>query len=301
MTQSSLAQQLSDELAHAVEHVAPRVVFSRGRRGRAATGTILDARSVVVSDHLIDGDEQIPLRTASGDVEGRLVGRDAGTDLALLDVAEGLPGAPPLAHASARTGDLVIAVGRSFSGVVAHPGFVTGESGPHHVSPGFTLARIPHTSIAPFSGFSGGAIVNVRGELIGVASSGLLRGHGLAVPGLDVARVVDALRRHGRLRRGYLGVTSIPVTLAGLQRAESGSERGLLVTSVAPDSPADAARILVGDVITALDGQAVRRPDDVVAYLTAERVGRTASVSLVRGTQAFQVEATIAERGGDQR
>src|SRR5262245_36992022 len=80
------AQQLSRDLAAAVAGAAPGLTFTRGRRGRAASGTIIDPQSVVVSDHLLDSDHQLRIHTGTGEVAARIVGRDAGTDLALLQV-----------------------------------------------------------------------------------------------------------------------------------------------------------------------------------------------------------------------
>src|SRR5262249_10457391 len=79
-------QQLARDLATAVANAAQGVVFTRGRRGRAASGTIIDAQSVVLSDHLLDADHQPRIHTANGEASSRIVGRDAGTDLALVQV-----------------------------------------------------------------------------------------------------------------------------------------------------------------------------------------------------------------------
>src|SRR5262245_29403780 len=224
------AQQLSRDLADAVAKTSPGLTFTRGRRRRAASGTIIDAQSVVASDHLLDGDRQVRLQTGAGEVDATIIGRDAGTDIALLNVEGGTLTPVTIASATPAVGEVVVAVGRSWAGLVAYPGFVTQLSGPHHVWPGFRLEQAIHTTLEPFSGFSGGALVNARGEVVGVSTSALERGRGIAIPMPDVARVVESLRRHGRLRRGYLGITSMPVEVPPRQRA-GGSERGLLVTS----------------------------------------------------------------------
>jgi S1-C subfamily serine protease len=291
----SLAQQLSNDLAGAASRNAPSLVLLRGRRGRAASGTIVDAQSFVVSDHLLDADDEIRARTANGDIVARVVGRDAGTDLALLRVESAT--LPPVTFATepVRVGEIVLAVGRTWSGLVAHPGFVTQLSGPHQVSPGFRLDQAIHTSLDPFSGFSGGALVNVRGEVVGISTSALDRGSGLAVPSRDVARVLESLRQHGRLRRGYLGISSLSVALPERQR-QGASERGLLVTSIAPGSPADNAQVLVGDVILAIDETSAVRPDDLSAYLSADRVGQHAALRVLRGASPVQLDVTIGER-----
>jgi S1-C subfamily serine protease len=291
----SLAQQLSNDLAGAASRTAPSLVLLRGRRNRAASGTVIDPQSFLVSDHLLEAEDEIRARTAIGEVTARVVGRDAGTDLALLHVEGGSLIPITFATDAVRVGEIVLAVGRTWTGLVAHPGFVTHLSGPHQVSPGFRLEQAIHTSLEPFSGFSGGALVNVRGEVAGISTSALDRGRGLAIPARDVARVVDSLRRHGRLRRGYLGISSLSVALPERQR-QGIAERGLLVTSIAPGSPADAAHVLVGDVILAIDETSAVRPDDLAAYLSADRVGQRAALRVLRGASPVQLDVTIGER-----
>jgi len=291
----SLAQQFSNDLAGAAAGAASNLVLVRGRRGRAASGTVIDPQSFVVSDHLLDGDDEIRARTADGDIVARVVGRDAGTDLALLRTESATLTPVVFATNQVRVGEIVLAVGRTWTGLVAHPGFVTHLSGPHQVSPGFRLDQAIHTSLEPFSGFSGGALVSVQGQVIGISTSALDRGRGLAIPARDVTRVVESLRQHGRLRRGYLGISSLSVALPERQR-QDGVERGLLVTSVAPGSPADSANILVGDVILAIDQASAAKPDDLSAYLTADRVGQRAALRVLRGTNPVQLDVTIGER-----
>jgi S1-C subfamily serine protease len=292
------AQQLSRDLATAVAKTSPGLVFTRGRRGRAASGTIVDAQSIVVSEHLLDADQTIRVQTSNGDVDARVIGRDAGTDIALLQV-DGSPLTPvSIASDPPAIGQVVMAVGRSWSGLVAYPGFVTQLSGPHHVWPGFRLEHAIHTTLEPFAGFSGGALVNGLGYVVGVSTSALERGRGVAIPMADVSRVVESLKKYGRLRRGYLGITSLPISLPLRQRTD-GSERGLLVTSVAADSPADRAQVLVGDILVAIDGTPAKRPDDLAAHLTGERVGQVSVLHLVRGLQPVRLDVTVGERSAD--
>ena len=294
------AQQLSNDLAGAASKTAPSLVLLRGRRGRAASGTAIDAQHFIVSDHLLDAEDKISFRTASGDATARVVGRDAGTDLALLKTEDATLAPVTFATEPARVGEIVLAVGRTWTGLVAHPGFVTHLSGPHQVSPGFRLEQAIHTTLEPFSGFSGGALVNARGEVAGISTSALDRGRGLAIPAREVTRIVESLRHHGRLRRGYLGISSLPVALPERQR-QGGAERGLLVTSVAPDSPADRAQVLVGDVLLAIDGTSATRPDDLAAYLSADRVGHTSALKVLRGVSPVQLDVTIGERATEGR
>ena len=142
----SLAQQLSNDLAAAATRNGPSLLLLRGRRRRAASGVAIDAQSFLVSDHLLDGDDEVRARTADSEITVRVIGRDAGTDLALLQV-EGAALTPvTFASDAVRVGEIVLATGRTWTGLVAHPGFVTHLSGPHQVSPGFRLEQAIHTA-----------------------------------------------------------------------------------------------------------------------------------------------------------
>ena len=99
----------------------------------------------------------------------------------------------------------------------------------------------------------------------------------------------------GGARQGFIGVSSIPVALSAHQRAED-RERGLLVTGIAPDGPADAAGVLVGDVIVGFGGAPVAEVDDLLTLLRASRVGQTVALSVVRGRGVEALTVTVAER-----
>jgi len=137
------------------------------------------------------------------------------------------------------------------------------------------------------------------GGLGGIATAGIFRGQGLGVPSTTLQQSIDALERHGGIKRGYLGVTSQPVRLPARQRAGSAAESGLLVLGVAPDSPADAAGLLVGDVLVGFDGQNVDDPETLLSLLTVDRVGREVPVALVRGGTPQQVTVAVGERTAD--
>ena len=190
--------------------------------------------------------------------------------------------------------------GRTWTGLVAHPGFVTHLSGPHQVSPGFRLEQAIHTSLDPFSGFSGGALVSARGEVVGISTSALDRGRGLAIPARDVTRVVDSLRRHGRLRRGYIG------DLEPARRTSRAAASGARGTRAARDL--DRARQ------PGRQGAGARRrrdPRDRRDHRAAAgRSGRStsapivwvsASLRVLRGTSPVQLDVTIGERTSDVR
>jgi S1-C subfamily serine protease len=154
-----------------------------------------------------------------------------------------------------------------------------------------------------YPGFSGGPLVTASGAVAGLVSSGLARNLELAIPSTTVARVVDELVATGRVSRGYLGVGLQPVALPeALRRLTSGSAGyGLMVVSLEADGPAARAGVMLGDILVAVDGAALREPDDVQAALAGRRPGTSVRAALIRGGAALEVAVTLGERPARRR
>jgi S1-C subfamily serine protease len=147
-------------------------------------------------------------------------------------------------------------------------------------------------------GFAGGALVDVEGNLVGIATAAAIRGLAVVIPA-DIAWSVAArLAEHGTVPRGYLGVAGQAVRLAQGQRAATDRDRGVLVVSVMPGSPAEAGGILVGDVLVTFHGHTIESPVDLLELLQAERVGESVEVQLMRGGVSQAVTVVIAAKAG---
>jgi S1-C subfamily serine protease len=149
-----------------------------------------------------------------------------------------------------------------------------------------------------YPGFSGGPLVDGRGRVVGVNTSGLSRSMTLTIPTETVNRVTQQLLSSGRVARGYLGLglqqVRLPdnlVTTLGLSE-----NRGLIVISVESGGPAESAGILVGDILIALDGRPVADTGDVQAILDPERVGQPVGARVIRGGAAQELSVTVGER-----
>jgi S1-C subfamily serine protease len=116
------------------------------------------------------------------------------------------------------------------------------------------------------------------------------------VPVATLRHVVDLLRTHGTIRRGYLGVRTQPVHLPAVLQERVGQDTGLLVITVEPHSPAEQGHLLLGDVLMALDETPLRHPDDLLAYLSSDRIGARVRVRLVRGGQVQEQTVLVGER-----
>lgn len=295
----TVLSELSEALASAVSKAGPSLVRVEARRGPPATGVAWSANGVVVTaHHVVEQDENIRAGLPDGKtVAATLVGRDPSTDIAVLRTeAKGLA-APAWAEAdSLKVGHIVLALGRPGQTVRATFGVVSalGES---WVTPaGGKLDRYLQTDVVMYPGFSGGPLVDVSGRFAGLNTSAVLRGISLTVPYTTVRSTVETLLSHGRIRRGYLGVGAQPVRLSSALEPQAGQETGLLLVSVQPDSAAEKAGLLLGDVIVGLGGQPMRHVDDLLTYLSGAKVGEKVQARIVRGGKVQELAVAIGER-----
>jgi S1-C subfamily serine protease len=127
-------------------------------------------------------------------------------------------------------------------------------------------------------------------------SSALLRGVSVTIPAATLRRVAEALLAHGKVKRGFLGVSAQPVRLPTTIAESAKQETGLLLASVEQGSPADTGGLMLGDTLLGLDGEKVRHMDDLMALLSGDRVGKTVSVRVLRGGQLQDIQVVIGER-----
>lgn len=299
-TLSTLAQ-VSNDLANAVEQAATSVVTVNGRRRMPASGIVWsDAGLIVTANHVVERDEEITVNLPDGrEVNAALVGRDRGSDIALLQAeATGLAPATR-ATTEARVGHLVLAVGRPGpSGPMASFGSVSVVGGSWRRPRGGRVEGFIRADVAMLPGFSGGPLIDARGELLGLNSSTLGRGTGLTVPFRAIDSVIGSLQTHGKIRRGYLGVAAHGVQLGAPLKSSLGLEQdsGLLVVAVEPDSPAERDGLLLGDIIVALNGEPVTDVEELQDRLTGEWVGQALPIRVIRGGAAHELRVTIGER-----
>lgn len=291
-------RMFSDGLAEVVEQAGSAIVLVHGRR-RPSSGLVYAPEMVLAASHSVEREEDITVGTHDGRTLGaRLIGRDPSTDLALLNV-EGLAveAARP-AESETRVGQLSLAVGRSGrgGGAMVSLGVVSAVGGPLRTRWGVRLERYIRTDASAFPGMSGGALVDARGSVVGVLTTGLARGAALAIPADLAWSVAATLSERGSLRRGYLGILSQPVHLPDAQRAGLDRRGGLLVVGVEDGSPAATGGMMVGDIIVTLDEHPVEETEDLLALLVGERVGNPVPVGVLRGGENSTLRITVGER-----
>jgi len=295
---SNTLKEFSNDLSAAVEKAGASTILVDARKRYPASGIAFAEDLVLTADHVVTK-EDIKVGLPGGKMlSATVAGRDPGSDLALLRLAEKAL-SPAKTSDDVKVGQLVLALGRpSNAGMQASWGIVTAISGPTRTFRGGMLDEYLQTETTPYPGFSGGPLVNTEGEVLGLNTSGLTRGSSLTIPVKVAWRIAEALEKHGSVKRGYLGVRTQPVEIPEAARTALQREQGhgLLVLWLEESGPAQAGGLLVGDILVAISGQPVGDPDDLFAALNSETVGKAIAVEVVRGGRPETVQVTVAER-----
>jgi S1-C subfamily serine protease len=302
---SGILASLSNELAAAVERASQIVVTVDARRQTAGSGVVWPAGGgvIVTADHVVERDEDINVILPGGQkVKATLAGRDPGSDVAVLRLAQGtnVPAQAELAPPdSAKIGHLVLAIGRPGEGkAMATFGVVSAVGGTWRTARGGIVEGYVRADVALYPGFSGGPLVDTQGRVVGLNSWYLARGQELAIPAQAVGNVVQTLLTQGTVRRGYLGITSQPVAIPAALRQKLGltQESGLVVVGVESGSPAEQGGLVLGDVLLSLAGRAVSDAEDLQATLATGLVGKPTPLVILRGGERKELTVTPGER-----
>ena len=286
------------QIGRVYDSAGPGVVLVRAG---AATGTGFVARddgTIVTNSHVVGEAQTAQVRFADkGElVAAEVLGTDESSDLAVLRVDPGAVGglhALALADSSkVRVGDAVVAIGHPFGlERTTTAGIVSGLEREIQAPDGFQIDEVIQTDAAINPGNSGGPLLDSRGRVVGVntqiATGGTSSGNvgvGFAVPSNTVRDVLPALSRGQRIERPYLGVTTAP------------HSDGAEIQSVTPGSPAEAAGLEPGDVITRVDGRTIRAPDDVAAAISGKEPGDRVGVELSNGGRERTVDVPLGTR-----
>lgn len=290
---------LSQSLAALVERIAPSLVRVEARRRRGATGIVWSAEGhILTTSHAVEHEGHIQVGLPDGrSASAELVGRDASTDLALLKVdATGLTPLAPAPLEGVKVGHLVVALGHPGRTTRATLGMVSalGEGWRTHAGGRVDAYLETDADLPP--GFSGGPLVDTQGRFLGLLTAAFSRTAAVAVPGATLTRVATALKEHGGIRRGYLGVGAYPVRLPQHLWERAGSEGGLIFLSVDPDGPAHKAGLVLGDVLVSLGGQPLHGVEDLLGFLGDEKVGTTVQAQVLRAGEVREVPITVGKR-----
>ena len=273
----------------------------------AGSGVIVDAEAgyILTNHHVIENADDITvIMEDDRSLPARVVGSDAGSDIAVLQVDQGNLTEIVWADSDdVRVGDYVLAIGNPFR--LEHTvtsGIVSGL-GRRGINPeGYEDFIQTDAAINP--GNSGGALVNLRGELVGInsaifSSSGGNIGIGFAIPANMARSVMDQIVAFGTVRRGLLGVTIVSVTAELAEDYDLDEPSGALVTSVAPSSAADKAGLEIGDVIVSIDGENVTNASSLRNAVGLHRPSDKVRVDFIREGRGRSVDAILGEQIGE--
>jgi serine protease DegS len=273
------------------------------------SGVIVDsAGDVVTNNHVIEDADTIMVYLADGRVtQATVIGRDPDTDLAVLSIhLQHLPVMPLGRSDTLQVGDPVLAIGDPLGlGQTVTHGIV---SATERKSLGVaTFENFIQTDAAINAGNSGGALINARGELIGINTAVLnnsgnlnVEGIGFAIPVNLVRGVMQAIVTHGRVIRGWVGI--LPEDIDDEQAHQLGlAMGGVVIANMYRESPAVEASLRIGDIITAINGQAVTNSQQALSLIAARTPGSQVTLHLIRGRAGMEATLRVTERPNDLR
>jgi len=298
---SSTFQQLSKDISEIVNQAGRSVVAVDGRSGHTSSGIVWLRDAVLTAAHSVKQESNIRVIFATGRaVQARLAGRDRGTDLAVLKLNEEIE-MEPVRFAnttSLSVGELSVAVARTRRGnIVASAGMISGLMGEWQI--GRTrIDQFIRPDLNLYPGFSGGALVDATGAVLGMNTSGLLRGKPLTIPSSTLARVAEEIASTGHAAKPYIGLVMQAVQVPESLQKKAGVtvSAGLLVMHVEPGGPADTAGVLIGDLLLDMDGTAFGDLDDTSEVLGRKGTGQDVDTALIRGGQRLQLKVRIGSR-----
>jgi len=271
------------------------------------SGVIVSADGYIITNNHVVGENMREITVAMGDkheVPGKVIGTDPATDIALLKIdAKGLPAIAWGDSSKLQVGEWVLAIGSPFQLSRTVTAGIVSATGRANV--GFAQYEdFIQTDAAINPGNSGGALINTRGELVGIntgifSQSGGYQGIGFAVPSNLARHVIDDLMKYGEVRRGTIGgiVTVEPLSPQLAQELGTPSTDGALVERMAGNSAAYNAGVRPGDVIVAFNGHAVQDPSQLYRMVADTPIGSTATIRIVRQGRTVDMKVPITAEG----
>ncbi len=287
-----------------------RSVRTPKQQGSGSGVIISNDGYIVTNNHVVaDADELTVTLNDNKEYSARIIGTDKTTDLALIKIdGKNLPAITIANSENIKVGEWVLAVGNPFNltntvtaGIVSAKGRSLYQNG---------VESFIQTDAAINPGNSGGALVNTRGELIGInatlySQTGSFSGYGFAIPTSIMNKVVDDLKKYGTVQRAVIGIQGSDVkNYVDAQKDQGkdidlGTMEGIYVAKVTEESAAEEAGLKEGDVITAIDGKEVNKMADLQEYLAKKRPGDKVSISYLRDKKKSTKTVTLKNEQGN--
>lgn len=277
------------------------------KRTGAGSGVILTEDGyIVTNNHVVqDADEMTVKLNDNREYKARIIGLDKTTDLALIKIeAQGLPAIKVANSDNLKLGEWVLAIGNPFSLTsTVTAGIVSAKARSLGATPG-SIESFIQTDAAINPGNSGGALVNARGELVGInamlySQTGSYSGYGFAIPTSIMNKVVEDLRKYGTVQRALLGISGSDVSAYIDAEKEKGKEvdlgtvNGIYVIEVSADGAAYEAGLKAGDVITQVDGKKIEKFGELQEMMVSHRPGDKITVTYIRDKKVHTATLTL--------
>ncbi|MGE5242637.1 MAG: trypsin-like peptidase domain-containing protein [Betaproteobacteria bacterium] len=284
------------------------VFGSRDRRSLSlGSGVVISPDGYIVTNNHVVGENVREITISlpgKHDVRGKVIGTDPATDIALLKIdASGLPVVPWGDSSRLKVGEWVLAIGSPFQLSQTVTAGIVSATG--RANMGFAQYEdFIQTDAAINPGNSGGALIDSRGELVGIntgiySESGGYQGIGFAVPSNLARRVITDLMKYGEVRRGSIGYLGIePLTSELAEEVGASGTQGALVSRMRRGTPAYDAGIRPGDVIVGFNGQRVDDPSQFFRLVADAKIGSTATLTLTRQGRRFEVKMQVLSSAG---
>jgi serine protease Do len=280
------------------------------------SGVIYDNQGhILTNNHVIEGAQNLTVALPDGSIyPGKVIGADPKTDLAVIQISGNtLPVAQLGDSTQLQVGDWVVAIGNALAlqggptvsvGVVGALGRTVQEPGSDQNSQGPYLFDVVQTDAPINPGNSGGPLVNLDGQVVGIntlvagqAEPGVqAQGIGFSIAIGTAKPIADQLVATGRVVHPFMGISYVPLNQALAQQLGITAKTGVVVAEVVSGSPAAAAGLQPKDAITAIDGTALTTESSFAQLLNTHKVGDTVTLTVVRGKQTLQLQATLAEQ-----
>src|SRR5215469_3895659 len=293
MSQASLSSQLDAERAAILDRAAASVFAVESARVRQSAFLWRGGLLVTAAEPL-EGAESLRVLQDGSSSEGEVLACDLRTDVAVVRCAAAI--APALAPTATppRVGQTIAVVGRAAAGLIASWGSVCLSAGPWTTRRGATLARRLLLDVRLTHAAEGAPVLDLDGCAVAMAVRGPAR-QVLGIPIEAVEAVVSDVVAHGRIAHGYLGVRVVPLGLGVQARHRLNAGQAVLVVAdVAPGSPASAAGLEIGDLLLAIDGDALQSPERLLGRIQGKRPGETLRLSRRRGAVVEELTITLA-------
>lgn len=284
------------------------------KKSSAGSGVILTEDGyIVTNNHVVaEADELLVVLNDNREFKARIIGLDETTDLALLKIeTKDLPAIEVANSAEAKLGEWVLAIGNPFglTGTVT-AGVISAKARTLHATGGIEAFIQTDAAINP--GNSGGALVNAKGQLIGInamlySRTGSFSGYGFAIPTTIMQRVVDDLKHFGTVQRAVLGVQYVPVSDYVEMQKERGNEvdlgtvNGIYINETTPESAAHEAGIRQGDVITHIGDMEITRSGELQEALATHRPGDKVKITYLREKKKHTVTVELKNAQGNTK